>query len=102
MTQPSNNTMSNRVAGQVIIVGGGVAGLEAMLALRALAGDRVALTLVSEHDWFVDRPMTVGEPFGFGPAKRHSLPEIAAESGARVHARGSDGCGSRRQTGHPR
>ena len=53
------------VPGQVVIVGGGVAGLEALLALRALAGDRVALTLVSQNDWFVDRPVTVAEPFGF-------------------------------------
>jgi sulfide:quinone oxidoreductase len=66
----------------VVIVGGGVAGLEALLALRALLGDRVTLTLVSQDDVFVDRPMTVAEPFGFGPAPRHSLPEIAAESGA--------------------
>ncbi len=66
----------------VVIVGGGVAGLEALLALRDLAGDRVALTLVSQHDWFVDRPLTVAEPFGLGSAARHSLPEIAADLGA--------------------
>jgi sulfide:quinone oxidoreductase len=65
-----------------MIVGGGVAGLEALLALRGLAGDRVALTLVSQHDWFVDRPVTVAEPFGFGPAVRLSLPEVAAQAGA--------------------
>jgi sulfide:quinone oxidoreductase len=81
MTQ-LNNSVSSDVASQVIIVGGGVAGLEALLALRALAGDRVALTLVSEHDSFVDRPMTVAEPFGFGPAAHYSLPEITAEFGA--------------------
>jgi sulfide:quinone oxidoreductase len=67
---------------RVVILGGGVAGLEALLALRALAGDRLGLTLVSQHDVFVDRPMTVAEPFGFGSAARLSLPEIAAESGA--------------------
>src|SRR5512132_4211321 len=68
---------------RVVIVGGGVAGLEALLALRALAGDRVELTLVSEHDWFVDRPVTVAEPFGVASAARHSLPDIVAERGAR-------------------
>jgi sulfide:quinone oxidoreductase len=67
---------------RVLIVGGGVAGLEALLALRALAGDRVALTLVSQNDRFVDRPMTVAEPFRFGLAARHSLAEIAADFGA--------------------
>ena len=67
------------ISGQVVIVGGGVAGLEALIALRALVDARVAVTLVSRDDWFVDRPLTVAEPFGGGSAVRHSLPEIAAE-----------------------
>src|SRR5215213_5879050 len=75
------------IPGHVVIVGGGVAGLEALIALRALVGDRVAVTLVSRDDWFVDRPLTVAEPFGLGSAARHSLPEIAAEFDAGfVHA----------------
>lgn len=77
MTQPNTPT-----SGHVVIVGGGVAGLESLLALRALAGDRVTVTLVSDHDWFVDRPMTVAEPFGLGSAARLSLPVLTAESGA--------------------
>ena len=73
--------------GRVVIVGGGVAGLEALIALRALVGDDVSVTLVSQDDWFVDRPLTVAEPFALGSAARHSLPEIAAELGAQfVHA----------------
>jgi sulfide:quinone oxidoreductase len=75
---PSNTPSS----GHVVIVGGGVAGLEALLALRALAGDRVALTLVAQHGWFVDRPMTVAEPFGLGSAARLSLSEVTADLGA--------------------
>jgi sulfide:quinone oxidoreductase len=75
------------ISGQVVIVGGGVAALETLIALRALAGDRVAVSLVSREDWFVERPLTVGEPFGMGSAARHSLPEIAAEFDAEfVHA----------------
>lgn len=77
MTQPNPPT-----SGHVVIVGGGVAGLESLLALRALAGDRLAVTLVSKDDWFVDRPMTVAEPFGLGSPARLSLPEVAAELGA--------------------
>ncbi len=75
------------ISGQVVIVGGGVAGLEALIALRALVGDRLAVTLVSQDDWFVDRPLTVGEPFGLASAARHPLAEIAAEFDAKfVHA----------------
>ena len=49
---------------RVLIAGGGVAGLEAALALRALAGDRVAITLVAAQPRFVYRPLSVGVPFG--------------------------------------
>jgi sulfide:quinone oxidoreductase len=76
-------TSNSPTPGHVIVVGGGVAGLEALLALQALAGDRVDLTLVSQHDWFVDRPVTVAEPFGLVSAARHSVPDIVAERGAR-------------------
>jgi sulfide:quinone oxidoreductase len=78
MTEHNNNS----TAASVVIAGGGVAGLEALLALRALAGDRVDLTLVSPHDSFVDRPMTVAQPFGLGSPARYSLVEIATEAGA--------------------
>jgi sulfide:quinone oxidoreductase len=66
-------------SGHVVIVGGGVAGLEALLALRALAGGRVTATLLSQDDSFVYRPLTVAEPFGMGRAERHPLADIAAE-----------------------
>jgi sulfide:quinone oxidoreductase len=75
-------TNSNSGSGSVVIAGGGVAGLEALLALRALTGDRLTLTLVAPNDSFVDRPMTVAEPFGFGSVTRLSLTEVAAEMGA--------------------
>ncbi len=75
--------MAPSSSGHVVIVGGGVAGLEALLGLRDLAGDRVNLTVVSQDDWFVDRPVTVAEPFGLGSAARHSLPELTAEAGAK-------------------
>jgi sulfide:quinone oxidoreductase len=61
-----------------------VAGLEALLALHDLAGDRVALTLLSPEAEFVYRPMAVAQPFGRGHAKRHRLGDIAASVGAEV------------------
>jgi sulfide:quinone oxidoreductase len=71
---------------RVLIAGGGVAGLEGLLAVRDLAGDRVELTLLSPQPEFVYRPMAVAEPFGRGRAARHDLNRIAADVGARfVH-----------------
>lgn len=50
----------------VVIAGAGVAGLEALIALRQIAHDRVAITLLApEHD-FVYRPLSVGDPFALG------------------------------------
>jgi sulfide:quinone oxidoreductase len=64
-----------------VIAGGGVAGLEAALALRELAGDRVATTLLAPAEEFVYRPMTVREPFAYSAANRYSLDEIARDIG---------------------
>lgn len=58
---------------KVVIAGGGFAGVEAMLALRALAGDRVDIELVTESSSLVYRPQTVREPFGGGEAERIAL-----------------------------
>jgi len=69
---------------KVVIVGGGVAALEAALALRELGGERFELTLIAPTTDFVYRPMTVREPFAYGRAERHPLSEIAADVGARL------------------
>src|SRR5690242_1450946 len=70
----------------VLVAGGGVAGLETLLALRDLAGDRVRCTLLTPESEFVYRPMAVGEPFGRGRARRHSIREIADDLGAELVA----------------
>jgi sulfide:quinone oxidoreductase len=56
-----------------VIAGGGIAGMEAALALADLAGDRARLTLVAPDPDFVYRPLTVEEPFTQEPAERHEL-----------------------------
>ncbi|MEA2428336.1 MAG: sulfide:quinone oxidoreductase [Thermoleophilaceae bacterium] len=62
---------------EVVIVGGGVAGLEVLMALRAHAGPRVNITLVSPGRDFVYRPLSVGEAFGVSEARRYPLDRIA-------------------------
>jgi len=66
---------------RVLIVGGGVGGLEAALALRDLAGERVATTLLAPATEFVYRPMRVREPFGYSEARHYPLDEICRDIG---------------------
>ena len=77
---------------RVVIAGGGVAGLEAMLAIRDLGGDLVDVELLSPEHHFWYRPLSVAEPFGLAtrtasssPASpqqpaRHSRPERSSPS----------------------
>ena len=67
---------------EVVIAGGGVAALEAALALRELAGDLVRLTIVAPTDDFVYRPVAVLEPFTRQPPRRLPLANVAAELSA--------------------
>jgi len=67
---------------RVVIAGGGVAGLELVLALHALAGDRLDVTLVSPDEEFAYRPLSVAEPFGLGEVRRYDAASLVAEHGA--------------------
>jgi sulfide:quinone oxidoreductase len=69
---------------RVIIVGGGVAGLEAALALADLAPDRTDVTVIAPNTEFVYRPMAVREPFAYGAARRYQLAPIVGHAGARL------------------
>jgi sulfide:quinone oxidoreductase len=71
-----------RTPHRVVVAGGGVAGIEALLALHALAGDRVELTLVSPTPDFVYRPLAVAEPFALGHQRRTPLAEAARAANA--------------------
>ncbi len=64
---------------QVLIVGAGVAALEAALALRDQAAGTVQTTLLAPEAYFSDRPVRVGEPFGHAVAHEYSLRQIAAD-----------------------
>lgn len=66
----------------VLIVGGGVAALEATLALRELAEERVAITLIAPDADFTYRPLAVAEPFRVGDVRRFPLSSLAAAAGA--------------------
>ena len=67
---------------RILIAGGGVAALEAALALRVLAEERVSVELLAPELRFWYRPLAVAEPFGLGEARYFELPELAAGAGA--------------------
>jgi sulfide:quinone oxidoreductase len=70
---------------RVLIAGGGVAGLETLLALRALAADDVEMTILAPELKFVNRSMSVAQPFEVQRGRGVRLEAIAAELGARSH-----------------
>src|ERR1700678_401909 len=69
---------------EVLIAGGGVAGLEAAFALQHLAGDRVRIRVVSVGTDFVYRPLAIGEPFNRSHAAHMPLCELVQEAGAEL------------------
>lgn len=71
---------------RVVIAGGGVAAIEAMLALRDLAGDRVEVELHAPRRDFVYRPLAVGGPFAPGGTIKFDLADLAARAGAEFKA----------------
>jgi sulfide:quinone oxidoreductase len=66
------------------VAGGGVAGLETVLALQALAGDRLEIELLAPGRHFTYRPLAVAEPFQAGSVQRIPLAAIAEDRGVRL------------------
>jgi sulfide:quinone oxidoreductase len=64
---------------RVVIAGGGIAGLEALIALRRQVPELTRVTLVAPRDRFAYRPLGVEEPFGGGAGRRYALSAIAAD-----------------------
>ena len=73
---------------RVLVAGAGVAGLETVLALRALAGEFVSVDVVAPEGEFTYRPFAVAEPFHVGEVQRAPLEMLVRAAGARLH-RGS-------------
>jgi sulfide:quinone oxidoreductase len=62
---------------RVLIAGSGVAAVEAVLALRALAGPDVDIDLVAPAHALEHRPASVAAPFGFGAPAPLDLYDLA-------------------------
>jgi sulfide:quinone oxidoreductase len=73
---------------KVLIAGAGIAGIEAALALRDLAGDRVRVDLRDPRREFVFRPFAVGVPYGAARVFRYDMGRLAARCGASFHPDG--------------
>lgn len=67
---------------RLVIVGGGVAALEATLALRELVGERVEVELHAPGRDFAYRPLSVGKPFATGEVIEFDLDDLARRVGA--------------------
>jgi len=75
--------MSRAGLHRVVIAGGGVAGLEAALALHALAPDAVEVSLLEPAGELVDRPMLAARPFAAGRAQDTPIDRILSGTGVR-------------------
>lgn len=71
---------------KVLIAGAGVAGIEAALALRDLAGEQVAVHLFDPRLEFVYRPFAVGEAYGAVRAFRYDLERLSEHCDATFHS----------------
>lgn len=77
----------SRVPHRVVIVGAGVAGLEAVVALHDLAGPAVTVTVVAPNDRFAIRALSVQALFSGAKAKQYAVGRACWEHGAH-HVRG--------------
>ncbi|MGZ4277834.1 MAG: NAD(P)/FAD-dependent oxidoreductase [Solirubrobacteraceae bacterium] len=70
---------------RIVVAGGGVAGLEACLALRSFLGeDELGIDLLCRDDRFEYRPLAVLEPFDGAPAWSMELERFAADQDVRL------------------
>ncbi len=84
--QPATSPpMPSRMSkGRVVIVGGGVAALECLIALRDVGGPDLRIQLASADDVFTYRPLQVVEPFALGTPQRYPLSRVVGDFGAEL------------------
>lgn len=70
------------MSARVLIAGGGVAGLEAAIALRELVGEETEVEICSPREDFVYRPFAVAAPYGHSRPMRYGLGSLAERCGA--------------------
>ncbi len=70
------------MSARVLIAGGGVAALEAAIALHEMAGELLEVEMCSPREDFIYRPFAVAEPYGASRAMRYDLAELAERCGA--------------------
>ena len=67
---------------RVLVAGGGIAALEVLAGLRALAGERVTSTLIAPVTRFSFRPLSTAMPFTLRKERSRELAELAGGLGA--------------------
>lgn len=73
---------------RILIAGGGVAGLEGLLAIRELVAQRARVEVLAPEDEFSYRQLAVSEPFSLGEVARFDLDELVVGAGG-VHRQDS-------------
>ena len=102
MTPVTFITAADPSPARVVIAGGGVAALEALLALRSTAPAHVEVHLVSPQDTFSYAALSVAEPFGL--AERHPIDvrALVREQNAVFHQDALESVDPKRRTVHLR
>src|SRR3954452_6657038 len=85
----------------VVIAGGGVAAVEATMALRDLAEDRVRITVIAPDRDFELKPMRTAEPFAAGHVHRYPLSDLLGRFGADLRRGGLARGDGETRAGHP-
>jgi sulfide:quinone oxidoreductase len=85
---------------RVLVAGGGVAALEAVLALRRIAEERVQVELLAPEPCFTYRALSVAAPFELGEVLQLELDDVARELGARFTQAGLVGIDAWRHVAH--